>query len=133
MPVILRKEGIQRILSVIAVISPEDSSSFLRAIFRETKTHGFNKVDLNVISDMTYPQFVAEAREAMLENIDLSLSIYMWKKDETDKFLSFLDKATQPAGLLFYCSEKEKGSLSRLKDKIPNKLKAALVRDLCAT
>lgn len=87
---------------------------------------------INFISNISYPEFIQNARESLLDNIDLGIYIYIWKPDEIEYMLKrILEVKDDMKGLIIYCDSNNKQIIEKILPKIPNSIKANIIKDYC--
>ncbi|WP_252896737.1 DUF5751 family protein [Metallosphaera hakonensis] len=100
-------------LFVLVQVREDTLTEIFRKIMKDARTLGFRKIFINVVSQLPHWQVLANAREAILDNIDLGLVVYTWRPDETKKIL---EKVTELGadGIMTYCDEESKFAMSKL-------------------
>ncbi|BBL46693.1 MULTISPECIES: DUF5751 family protein [Metallosphaera] len=115
---------------VLVQVREETLAEVFRKLMKDARASGFRKVIINVISPLPHWQVLASAREAILDNIDLGLEVYTWKPEDVKKMF---EKASQLGvdGLMTYCDEDNKYSMSKLMSSLPDSLKISMIKDNC--
>ncbi|WP_338603647.1 DUF5751 family protein [Sulfolobus tengchongensis] len=121
-----------RPIVVISSASPEDIPNFIRMMFKDCRLNGSKKLVINFISSISYPEFVQNARESLLDNIDLGTYIYIWSPEEIDQMMkTILEKYQDMKGIIIYCDSNNKQFMEKIIYKIPNSIKANIIKDYC--
>ncbi|AWR98856.1 DUF5751 family protein [Metallosphaera hakonensis] len=117
-------------LFVLVQVREDTLTEIFRKIMKDARTLGFRKIFINVVSQLPHWQVLANAREAILDNIDLGLVVYTWRPDETKKIL---EKVTELGadGIMTYCDEESKFAMSKLMGNLPSSIKIGIVKDNC--
>lgn len=118
---------------VISSTSPDDIPSFIRKMFKDCRLSGSKKLMINFLSNkISYPEFVQNARESILDNVDLGIYVYIWKPEEIDQMIrKVLEMQKDIKGFIIYCDNDNKQLIERLSAKIPNSIKAKIIKDYC--
>jgi hypothetical protein len=121
-----------RFLIVISSTSSDNISDFIKRMFTDCRLSGSKKLMINFISNISYPEFIQNARESLLDNIDLGIYIYIWKPDEIEYMLKrILEIKDDMKGLIIYCDSNNKQIIEKILPKIPNSIKANIIKDYC--
>lgn len=121
-----------RFLIVISSTSSDNISDFIKRMFTDCRLSGSKKLMINFISNISYPEFIQNARESLLDNIDLGIYIYIWKPDEIEYMLKrILEVKDDMKGLIIYCDSNNKQIIEKILPKIPNSIKANIIKDYC--
>ncbi|BDB98920.1 DUF5751 family protein [Saccharolobus caldissimus] len=121
-----------RFLVVISSTSSDNISDFIKRMFTDCRLSGSKKLMINFISNISYPEFIQNARESLLDNIDLGIYIYIWKPDEIEYMLKrILEIKDDMKGLIIYCDSNNKQIIEKILPKIPNSIKANIIKDYC--
>lgn len=118
---------------VVAIFSAklEENTDLFRLLLREVRALKGRKVIVHVLEDVEYWNFLASAREAILDNIDLGLEIYVWKTNDFDKMLKKVQEEKDIKGIITVCGEENKYALRKMLDRLSNSIKANMLKDLC--
>ncbi|EWG07858.1 MAG: hypothetical protein ASUL_02404 [Candidatus Aramenus sulfurataquae] len=118
---------------VVAIFSAklEENTDLFRLLLREVRALKGRKVIVHVLEDVEYWNFLASAREAILDNIDLGLEIYVWKTNDFDKMLKKVQEEKDIKGIITVCGEENKYALRKMLDLLSNSIKANMLKDLC--
>lgn len=118
---------------VVAIFSAklEENTDLFRLLLREVRALKGKKVIVHVLEDVEYWDFLASAREAILDNIDLGLEIYVWKTNDFDKMLKKVQEENNIKGIITVCGEENKYALRKMLDRLSNSIKANMLKDLC--
>ncbi|AOL17819.1 hypothetical protein BFU36_10470 [Sulfolobus sp. A20] len=117
---------------IISSTSPEDIPEFIKKMFKECRLSNSKKLILHFISELSYPEFIQYARESLLDNIDLGVYIYTWKKEDTEQMLrKVIETKDSMKGLILYCDDNNKVIIEKIMQKIPNSIKANIIKDYC--
>ncbi|MEM4082765.1 MAG: DUF5751 family protein [Saccharolobus sp.] len=118
---------------VISSTSPDDIPGFIRKMFKDCRLSGSKKLMINFLSNkISYPEFVQNARESILDNVDLGIYVYIWKPEEIDQMIrKVLEIQKDIKGFIVYCDNDNKQLIERLSAKIPNSIKAKIIKDYC--
>jgi hypothetical protein len=115
-----------------AIISSkeEELGNYLRKIFREIKVLGGKKIIVFIVSDVPYWEIIKFSREAILDNIDLGLELFVFNKNEISKLQEKIIK-NEIKGILIYCSENRKYIVRKILESMPNSIISNIIRDYC--
>ncbi len=118
---------------IVAIFSAklEENTDLFRALLREVRALKGKKVIVHVLEDVEYWDFLASAREAILDNIDLGLEVYVWKTSEYDKMFKKIQEVKDMKGVITICGEDTKYALRKVLDGMPNSIKANTLKDMC--
>ncbi|MCI2413762.1 MAG: hypothetical protein MPF33_00695 [Candidatus Aramenus sp.] len=118
---------------VVAIFSAklEENTDFFRTLLREVRALKGKKIIVHVLEDVEYWDFLASTREAILDNIDLGLEIYVWRTSDLDKMLKKVQEEKDIKGVIMVCGEENKYALRKVLDSLPNSVKANMLKDLC--
>ncbi|AAK42504.1 hypothetical protein SULI_00800 [Saccharolobus solfataricus] len=117
---------------VISSTNSEEIPNFVRAMFKDCRLNGSKKLVINFVSSISYPEFVQNAREALLDNIDLGVYIYIWKPEEVDQMMRrIMENHKDMKGMIIYCDDNNKHMIEKILPKIPNSIKANIIKDYC--
>ncbi|ACP54180.1 DUF5751 family protein [Saccharolobus islandicus] len=117
---------------VISSTNAEEIPNFIRAMFKDCRLNGSKKLIINFISSISYPEFIQNAREALLDNIDLGAYIYIWKPEEVDQMMKkILENRQDMKGIIIYCDDNNKYTIEKILYKVPNSIKANIIKDYC--
>jgi len=117
---------------VISSTNAEEIPNFIRAMFKDCKLNRSKKLIINFISSISYPEFIQNAREALLDNIDLGAYIYIWKPEEVDQMMKkILENRQDMKGIIIYCDDNNKHTIEKILHKVPNSIKANIIKDYC--
>ncbi|MEM0122359.1 MAG: DUF5751 family protein [Saccharolobus sp.] len=118
---------------VISSTSLDDIPAFIRKMFKDCRLSGSKKLMINFLSNkISYPEFVQNARESILDNVDLGIYVYIWKPEEIDQMIrKVLEIQKDIKGFIVYCDNDNKQLIERLSAKIPNSIKAKIIKDYC--
>ncbi|QGA53501.1 hypothetical protein GFS03_02300 [Sulfolobus sp. E5-1-F] len=117
---------------VISSTNAEEIPNFVRTMFKDCRLNGSKKLIINFISSIPYPEFIQNAREALLDNIDLGTYIYIWKPEEVDQMMrKILENSQDMKGIIIYCDNDNKRFIEKILPKIPNSIKANIIKDYC--
>jgi len=108
-----------RPILVIAAIRNEELIEFMRKTFKDARTFGARKVIIHAFTNSNYWDFFRDSREAILDNIELGVEIYTWKKDEMEKMLKNIPEPEKLKGVIFHCSEEERMFLKKYRIQSP--------------
>ena len=119
----------KNILTIISANS-DTLENYFRKIFSDVRSSGSKKTTINVFTDLKYSDLVTIVREALLDNIDVGYELYLWKKDEINKFFDYIRKLDVD-GLLIYCDDENRAFVTKIVDNLPNNIKSNLIKDYC--
>ncbi len=119
-----------RPIIALIYVKDEDLTEIFRKMFKDVRLLGGRKIVANVISNSEYWNFFANAREAILDNLDLGLEIFTWKPNETDKMLKKIQEYNYK-GFITYCSDENKYNMRKILDNLPVQMKANMLKDYC--
>jgi len=119
----------KNILTIISANS-DTLENYFRKIFSDVRSSGSKKTTINIFTDLKYSDLVTIVREALLDNIDVGYELYLWKKDEVNKFFDYIRKLDVD-GLLIYCDDENRVFVTKIVDNLPNNIKSNLIKDYC--
>jgi|GEM_PF-260004 hypothetical protein len=119
----------------IASCETDNIQKAIREIIFITRKVGGKKAFINLITDQPSWVVLREAREAILENIDLSLEIRTWNYNSAEREIMIKELRKQKAeakGLIFYCDQNKRGIIEEVKREIPSEVMMLFMRDECS-
>lgn len=108
----------------------DDLPNIIRTAFRDCVSSKSHNLVLNIITDEPYWEVIKASREAILDNIELGIDLYVWKPDEIDKMIEKM-REYDIKGIINNCSKEEKFNAEKVLEKIPNDRKIFIIKDYC--
>ncbi|MCY0859144.1 MAG: hypothetical protein OWQ54_01805 [Sulfolobaceae archaeon] len=104
--------------------------NIIRTAFRDCIANKSINLVLNIITDEPYHEVIKFAREALLDNIELGIELFVWKRNEIDKMIEKI-KDYDIKGIINNCSKEERYNAEKVLEKLPQDRKTLLIKDYC--
>lgn len=119
-------------LGVIIVGQGSRLTDTIRDIFRESRKLKARKLNINIVSEALFHEIVPDIREALLDNIEYSISLYTWRLDQVDDMVKKMLEIGDLRGVILTCvNPEDKGRLTRVRKSLGTKLISLMMGDLC--